>query len=78
MNVKQEQVYNAANFSMFMVILSQALLREKTTVFGQSINDLKAWFRASKYVETTLKLLGLNPIPSPIILLKKLLLCDIE
>ena len=57
MNVKQEQVYNAANFSMFMVILSQALLREKTTVFGQSINDLKAWFRASKYVETTLKLL---------------------
>jgi putative transposase len=63
MNIKPEQVYNAANLSMFMVILSQALLREKTGVFGQSINDLKAWFRASKYVQTILNLLGQNPDP---------------
>ena len=61
MNIKQTQINNAANLSMFMVNLSQALLRKKTGVFGQSINDLKAWFRASKYVETTLKLLGQNP-----------------
>ena len=61
MNIKQKQVHNAANLSMFMVILSQALLWEKTTVFGQSINDLKAWFRASKYVQTILNLLGQNP-----------------
>jgi len=61
MNIKQAQVHNAANLSMFMVNLSQAA--KKTGVFGQSINDLKAWFRASKYVETTLKLLGQNPDP---------------
>jgi len=63
MNVKQNQVHNAANLSMFMVNLSQALLRKKSGILGQSINDLKAWFRASKYVETTLKLLGQNPDP---------------
>ena len=61
MNIKQTQINNAANLSMFMVNLSQALLRKKTGVFGKSINDLKSWFRASKYVETTLKLLGQNP-----------------
>jgi len=55
MNIKQKQVYNAANLSMFMVNLSAALLRKNPGIFGQSLNDLKAWFRASKYVETTLK-----------------------
>ena len=63
MNIKQAFVPNAANLSMFMVNLSQALLRKKSGILGQSINDLKAWFRASKYVETTLKLLGQNPDP---------------
>jgi len=63
MNLKQTQVHNAANIAMFMVNLSQALLHKKSGKFGQSINDLKAWFRASKYVETTLKLLGQNPDP---------------
>ena len=50
MNVKQIQVHNAANLSMFMVNLSQTLLQKKSGKFGQSINDLKSWFRASKYV----------------------------
>ena len=63
MNIKQNQVHNAANLSMFMVSLSAALLRKKSGKFGQSINDLKAWFRASKYVETTLKLLGKKADP---------------
>jgi putative transposase len=63
MNIKQNQVHNAANLSMFMVSLSQALLQKKSGKLGQSINDLKAWFRASKYVEKTLKLLGQNPEP---------------
>lgn len=63
MNIKKNQVHNAANLSMFMVNISQALLRKKSRKLGQSINDLKAWFRASKYVETTLKLLGQNPDP---------------
>lgn len=63
MNIKKTQVHNAANLSMFMVNLSQALLRKKSSKLGQSINDLKSMFRASKYVETTLKLLGKNPDP---------------
>jgi putative transposase len=63
MNIKQTQVYNAANLSLFMVNLSQALLQKKSAKFGQSINDLKSWFRASKYVQRTLKLLGKNPDP---------------
>lgn len=63
MNIKQTQVHNAANLSMFMVNLSQALLQQKSGKFGQSINDLKSWFRASKYVQRTLKLLGQNPDP---------------
>jgi hypothetical protein len=46
-----------------MVNLSQALLQKKSGKFGQSINDLKSWFRASKYVQRTLKLLGQNPDP---------------
>jgi putative transposase len=63
MNIKQTQVRNAANLSMFMVNLSQALLLQSSGKFGQSINDLKSWFRASKYVQRTLKLLGQNPDP---------------
>ncbi len=47
MNIKQTQIYNAANLSMFMVNLSQTLLRKKTSKLDQSINDLKSWFRAS-------------------------------
>jgi len=58
MNIKQTFVPNAANLSMFMVNLSAALLQKKLGKFGQSINDLKSWFRASKYVQRTLKLLG--------------------
>ena len=60
MNIKQNQIDNAANLSMFMVNLSQALLQKKSGKLGRSINDLKAWFRASKYVEKTLKLLILT------------------
>jgi putative transposase len=63
MNIKQTFVPNAANLSMFMVNLSQTLLQKKSGKFGQSINDLKSWFRASKYVQRTLKLLGQNPDP---------------
>ncbi len=63
MNVKQTQVHNAANLAMFMVNVSQELLEQKSRKFGQSVNDLKSWFRASKYVQRILKLLGQNPDP---------------
>ena len=47
-------VYNASVLAMFMVNLSSTLLRQNPR-FGSSVNDLKAWFRARKYVLNTLK-----------------------
>lgn len=54
MNVGAIQVYNAANLSMFMVNLSY-LLRQQAPFLGMSVIDLKAWFRADKYVREVLK-----------------------
>jgi putative transposase len=48
LNIKKNQVGNAANLAMFMVNLSPALLRKPSEFIGKSVNDLKAWFRASK------------------------------
>lgn len=63
MNIKKNQVHNAANLAMFMVNLSPALLRKPSGFIGKSVNDLKAWFRASKYVTEILKLMGEKPEP---------------
>jgi len=54
MNTGETQVYNAANLAMFMVNLSHAL-RQQDVFSGMSVLDLKAWFRAGKYVRETLK-----------------------
>jgi len=62
MNVKKQAVHNAANLSMFMVNLSHAL-RKQPEFAGMSVLDLKAWFRAGKYVRETLKLLPQMPEP---------------
>jgi putative transposase len=62
MNVKERPVYNSANLAMFMVNISHALIRpirDQWPAF--SVNDLKAWFRARKYVVETLKLLPEPP-----------------
>jgi len=56
MNIKEQQVCNAANLAFFMVNVSHAL-RRRAEFVGMSIIDLKAWFRAGKYVRETLKLL---------------------
>jgi len=62
MNVNQLPVYNAANLSMFMVNLSQVLIRHwRPTCPTFSVNDLKAHFRGRKYVTETLKLLPQMP-----------------
>ena len=45
-----------------MVNLSSTLL-QKNSLFGISMNDLKAWFRARKYVLDTFKLSELNADP---------------
>ena len=64
MNVNQLPVYNAANLSMFMVNVSQVLLRHwRPTCPTSSANDLKAHFRGRKYVIETLKLLPQLPEP---------------
>ena len=58
MSVKEQPVYNSANFSMCMVNVSQALIRPMRGQWPAfSVNDLKAWFRGRKYVIETLKLL---------------------
>ena len=58
MSVKETPVYNSANLTMFMVNVSQALMRPMRAQWPAcSVNDLKAWFRGRKYVLETLKLL---------------------
>ncbi len=58
MNVNQIPVYNAANLAMFMVNVSQILIRHfRPDCPSFSVNDLKAHFRGRKYVTETLKLL---------------------
>ena len=62
MNVHERPVYNSANLAMFMVNVSQALMRPMRAQWPAfSVNDLKAWFRGRKYVVETLKLLPEMP-----------------
>jgi putative transposase len=62
MSVNERPVYNSANLSMFMVNVSQALMRPMRAQWPAfSVNDLKAWFRGRKYVIETLKLLPAMP-----------------
>ncbi len=64
MNVKETPVTNAVNLAFFMVNISQALIaevRKHNPLFG--VQDLKAYFRAGKYLDETLKLLSQKPDP---------------
>jgi len=64
MNVNKTSIYNAANLAMFMVNVSQVLLRHcQPDCPSFSVNDLKAHFRGHKYVTETLKLLPQLPDP---------------
>ena len=64
MNIKEVPLTNAINLSLFMVNLSQVLLREFRKVHPDSgILDLKAYFRAAKYFEETIKMLPQKPEP---------------
>ncbi len=65
MNVKKVSVNNAINLAFFMVNISQALIaevRKHNPLFG--VQDLKAYFRAGKYLDETLKLLSQKPVMS--------------
>lgn len=62
MVVNEMPVYNSANLAMFMVNVSQALMRPMRAQWPElSVNDLKTWFRSRKYVVETLKLLPEMP-----------------
>jgi len=64
MNIKAIPLTNALNLSLFMVNLSQVLLRElRQTLPESSILDLKAYFRAAKYFQETIKMLPQKPEP---------------
>jgi putative transposase len=64
MSIKDVPVTNAINLSLFMVNLSQVLLREFREVHPDSgILDLKAYFRAAKYFDETIKMLPKKPEP---------------
>jgi len=64
MNIKEIPLTNAINLSLFMVNLSQVLLRQfRQTHPDGSILDLKAYFRAAKYFEETIKMLPQKPEP---------------
>jgi len=56
MNVKETAVTNAANLSLFMVNVSQLLLRDlRQQDSDVNVLDLKAYYRGHKYVTETLK-----------------------
>jgi len=58
MSIKERPVYNSANLAMFMVNVSQALMRPMRAQWPAfSVNDLKAWCRGQKYAVETLQLL---------------------
>jgi putative transposase len=64
MNTKEVPLTNALNLSLFMVNVSQVLLREfRQTNPDSGVLDLKAYFRAAKYFEETIKLLPKKPEP---------------
>lgn len=60
MNVKETQVNNAANLSLFMVTFSQLLSAKIEGINKGSMLDLKTIFRARKYTRRIINSLGKN------------------
>ena len=58
MNVKETQVGNAANLSLFMVTFSQVLSANMEGIDPASMLDLKTVFRARKYARRIINSLG--------------------
>ncbi len=65
MNISQTAVTNAVNLAFFMVNLTRRLLHEEQGAHHPqfSILDLKACYRAFKYVDEVIKLLPQKPEP---------------
>jgi hypothetical protein len=60
MNIKEVQVTNMANFSLFMVTFSQLLLPQIKELDRKSMLDLKTTFRAGKFTRRIINSLNLN------------------
>jgi len=60
MNVKEAQVNNAANFSLFRVTSSPVLSAQIEGINKGSMLDLKTIFRARKYTRRIINSLGKN------------------
>ena len=58
MKVKEAQVGNFANFSLFMVTFSRLLCNKMESLSGDSMLDLKTVFRARKYTRRILNSFG--------------------
>ncbi|MCO6451227.1 MAG: transposase [Caldilineales bacterium] len=64
MNVAETAVLNAVSLSLFMVNVSQRLLRDfRQDRPDAGVLDLKAYFRGRKYAQETIKLLPQKPQP---------------
>jgi DDE superfamily endonuclease len=64
MNVSPQAVTNAVNLAFFMVNVSEVLLKPYRQHDPQfSVLDLKAQFRAQRYLSETIKLLPVSPEP---------------
>jgi putative transposase len=64
MNIQETAITNAANLSLFMVNVSQLLLRDfRQEDSSVNVLDLKAHYRGCKYVAETLKWLSQKPEP---------------
>jgi putative transposase len=64
MNIQEVPLTNALNLSLFMVNVSQVLLAEFRKSNPQSsVLDLKAYCRAARYLEETIKMLPKKPEP---------------
>jgi len=64
MNIHEVPVTNALNLSLFMINVSRVLLQEfRQTNPESGIIDLKAYYRAAKYFEETIKMLPEKPEP---------------
>ena len=64
-NIKEKQVTNAINLSMFMTLLSKILLQKYREFFDNeklSINDLNSLFRSSMYISKVLKINNENQL----------------
>jgi putative transposase len=62
MNVNEIPLTDALNLELFMVNLSQVSLRDlRQTLPESSVLDLKAYHRAAKYFEETIKILPQKP-----------------